>query len=108
MVKAYSWMTILIFLFGTAATGLSLFGVYSNKPLCVTVNGTQTCSTSNFSTAQKVGFTAWIAVQWLIDLCKSLSPFMRHNFIPINSSATSLPLSQFFFIRRVWASEHRC
>ncbi|KAM5537106.1 hypothetical protein V8D89_009252 [Ganoderma adspersum] len=68
MVKAYSFMTVIIFILGTVATGFSLYATFSNKPLCVTIDGVQSCATSNLSTGQKIGYTAFAVVQWLIDL----------------------------------------
>ena len=41
-----------------------------NKPLCVTIDGVKSCATSNLSTGQKIGYTAFAVVQWLIDLCE--------------------------------------
>lgn len=70
MVKAYSFMTIIIFILGTVATGFSLYATFSNKPLCVTIDGVKSCATSNLSTGQKIGYTAFAVVQWLIDLCE--------------------------------------
>ena len=70
MVKAYSFMTIIIFILGTVATGFSLYATFSNKPLCVTIDNVKSCATSNLSTGQKIGYTVFAVVQWLIDLCE--------------------------------------
>ncbi len=70
MVKAYSYMTILIFVLGSAATGFSLYLTWSERSFCTTIDGTKTCLESNLSTGSKIGFTIGSILQWLIDLCE--------------------------------------
>ena len=74
MVKTYSFLTIIIFILGTVATGFSLYATFSHKPLCVTIDNVQSCVTSNLTTGQKIGNTVFAVVQWLIDLCEC--PFL--------------------------------
>ncbi|KAH9919994.1 uncharacterized protein BXZ73DRAFT_92011 [Epithele typhae] len=68
MVKAYSFMTIIIFILDTVGLGLSMYAVFSSKPLCVTIDGTKSCLESHLSTGQKVGYIAWTVVWWLVSL----------------------------------------
>ena len=70
MVKAYTFMTIVIFILGTSATGFSLYATFNNKLVCTTNDNVQSCATSNPSTHQKIGNTILVVVQWLIDLCE--------------------------------------
>ena len=70
MVKAYSFMTIIIFILGTVAAGFTLFATYSHKPLCVTINDKQVCTQSHLSLGQKIGYTVFVVVEWLIEFCE--------------------------------------
>ncbi len=90
MVKAYSYMTILIFVLGSAATGFSLYLTWSERSFCTTIDGTKTCLESHFSNGSKIGFTIGSIIQWLIDLCEcSLLPRVS----PLRLFAS--PISQF-------------
>ncbi|KAI0682244.1 hypothetical protein C8Q76DRAFT_763642 [Earliella scabrosa] len=68
MVKAYSIMTIISFILGTAAAGFSLYLTFSNKTFCVDINNVETCVSNKLGTGQKVGFTVAVLIQWLIEL----------------------------------------
>ncbi|RPD65501.1 hypothetical protein L226DRAFT_530917 [Lentinus tigrinus ALCF2SS1-7] len=68
MVKAYSYMTILIFVLGSVATGFVLYLTWSERSFCTTIDGTKTCIQSNLNTGSKIGFTIGSVIQWLIDL----------------------------------------
>ena len=84
MVKAYSYMTILIFILGSVATGFSLYLTWSERSFCTTIDGTRTCLESHLSTGSKIGFTVGAIVQWLIDLCEY--PFLhRCVFFPASA-----------------------
>ncbi|KAH9849334.1 hypothetical protein C2E23DRAFT_387072 [Lenzites betulinus] len=65
MVKAYSFLTIIAFLLGSAAAGFLLYLVYSNKPFCLTVEGTKECVANNIKIGEKIGLTAAVVVEWL-------------------------------------------
>ena len=84
MVKAYSFLTILVFLLGTVGAGFALYAVFSSKRLCITIDGQESCITSHLSTGQKVGYAVWTFIQWLIDLCEylSLEPRLLHHVFP--------------------------
>ncbi|EJF63700.1 hypothetical protein DICSQDRAFT_178972 [Dichomitus squalens LYAD-421 SS1] len=68
MVKAYSFMTIFIFILGTVAAGFTLFATYNHKPICVTINNEQVCTQSHLSLGQKIGYTVYVVIEWLIEL----------------------------------------
>ena len=74
MVKAYSIMTIISFILGTAAAGFSLYLTFSNKTFCVDINNVETCVSNKLGTGQKVGFTIAVLIQWLIELCEYILP----------------------------------
>ncbi|KAI0635201.1 hypothetical protein C8Q77DRAFT_1156522 [Trametes polyzona] len=68
MVKAYSFMTVISFFLGSLAAGFVLYAAYSHKPFCVKIDDVQRCTNNHLNTAQKVGLTIGIVVEWLIQL----------------------------------------
>ena len=94
MVKAYSFLTILVFLLGTVGAGFALYAVFSSKRLCITIDGQESCITSHLSTGQKVGYAVWTFIQWLIDLCEYLfleTCLLHHVFPPFR---THIPIER--------------
>lgn len=81
MVKAYSFLTIIAFLLGSAAAGFLLYLVYSNKPFCLTVEGKKECVANNIKIGEKIGLTAAVVVEWLGQLCEC--PVSRPRTPPI-------------------------